>query len=187
MEIEFKEAASPEEPREIRIVSGIKPEEVEDILLLAASSGRFSADALMSAEDMAWDSAYGDGSEQHSFLQAKTLISGEDKTVGFVCFGQIPHWDGNYELYGIAIDAEFRRLGIGSGLVAEMKRRIVNRNGKRVFLETGEDRTFENARLFYEANDFVCESRFHKHFVPLEGGIVYSLDVSPDETDTNYH
>ncbi|MBG0791613.1 MAG: GNAT family N-acetyltransferase [Desulfovibrionaceae bacterium] len=172
--------------REVRIVSGIAPEDVEVVLEMAASSGLFTPDAMLSAEDMAWDSAYGNGSEDHSFLLARAGEGGVDRVVGFLCFGPIPHWPEDYELYGIAVDPEYRRLGVGTGLVAEMRRRVADRQGKRVFLETGADEAYEGAHCFYEVSGFECEHRFRKQFIPVDGGMVYRLDVSVDENDRNY-
>ena len=176
---------TPEAP-EVSIKAGITPAEVEGILDLAATSGLFSSDAMMSAEDMAWDSAYGDGSEPHDFLLAVLGGPGEARPVGFVCYGPIPHWPDSFELYGIAVDPEFQRMGIGSALVSEMNRRVAARRGKRVFLETGTDRAFEPARGFYEANGYAQETRFHKQFIPVEDGVVYRLNVEPGEADPNY-
>lgn len=181
-----KEHEVPQEVREVRIVSGLKPEDVESVLNMAGASGLFSPDAMMAAEDMAWDTAYGDGGENHTFLLAKVDAGGTDLAVGFICYGPIAHWPGEYELYGIAVMPDYQRMGIGSGLVAEMTRRIVGRGGRRIFLETGEDRAFENARCFYEANEFVCERRFHKQFIPLDGGVIYRLDIAAEENDQQY-
>ena len=172
--------------REVRIASGITPHDVETLLEMAGSSGLFSSDAMLSTEDMAWDSAYGDGSEAHVFLLARTGDAAGDRIVGFLCFGPIPHWPENYELYGIAVDPEYRRLGIGSGLIAEMCRRVAEATGRKIFLETGARKAFEAARCFYEAAGFECEYRFHKHFIPIEGDTVYRLDVVPDESDHQY-
>jgi ribosomal protein S18 acetylase RimI-like enzyme len=175
----------PEVP-EVRIKAGITPPEVEGVLDLAAASGLFSSDAMMSAEDMAWDSAYGDGSAPHDFLLAVLGEPGNARPVGFVCYGPIPHWPDSFELYGIAVDPEFRRMGIGSALVAEVNRRVAALRGKRIFLETGTDRAFEPAHAFYEVNGYERESRFHKQFIPVEGGVVYRLNVDPGEADPNY-
>lgn len=181
-----KEHVVQQEVREVRIESGLKPEDVETILDMAGASGLFSANAMMDAEDMAWDTAYGDSSDDHTFLQAKVDAGGEVQTVGFICFGPIPHWPGEYELYGITVSHEYQRMGIGSGLVTEMLRRIKESGGRRVFLETGEDKGYESARCFYEANEFVCERRFHKQFIPLDGGVIYRLDVVSGESDQHY-
>ncbi|MEF2231171.1 MAG: GNAT family N-acetyltransferase [Pseudodesulfovibrio sp.] len=175
---------TPSEPvHEVHIVRGISPEEVEAVLNMAAASGLFTSDALRSAEDMAWDSAYGEGGAPHTFILAKTREDGADKTIGFLCFGPIANWPENYELYGIAVVPEYQRLGIGSALVAEMARRIGSEKSRRVFLETGADRAYEGARGFYEANGFDREERFHKHFIPLEGGVVYRLNIDVVEDD----
>lgn len=176
----------PDDVCEVRIVSGLTPDDVEIVLNMAAVSGTFSSDIMMSAEEMAWGSAYGDGSELYTFLKATINESGEEKTVGYICFGPIPHWPGNHELYGIVIESEHQRLGIGSGLVAEMQRQIAISNGEYIFLEIGTDRIFENARLFYEANDFVHEHRFFKQFLPTDGGIVYRLKIGTDTADKQH-
>lgn len=186
MEIKGNTEPCPSNVREVHIVSGITPDDVEIVLNMAAASGVFSSDVMMTAEDMAWDSAYGDGNELHTFLKATVNESGAEKIIGFICYGPIRHWPGNHELYGITVDSKYRRLGIGSALMAEMQRQIVVNDGKHIFLETGTDRMFENARLFYEANDFVHEYRFYKQFIPTEGGVIYRLGIDAGTTDEHY-
>jgi ribosomal protein S18 acetylase RimI-like enzyme len=186
MDMTTNELPLKEDIQEVRILSGIKPDHVEDVLNLAAASGLFSSDLMMSAEDMAWDSAYGDGNESHVFLRAAINTSGAEKLVGFICFGPVLNWEGNYELYGIAVAPEFQRLGIGSALVAEMTRQITAEGGKRIYLETGDDRAFEGARLFYEANDYVMEYRFLKHFIPTEGGVIYRYNIEYENIEPQY-
>lgn len=171
---------------EVRIVTGINPVEVETILDMAAASGLFTSDVMLSAEDMAWDSAYGDGNELHTFLKAIINDSGQDRIVGFICYGPIPRWDGNFELYGIAVEPDYQRLGIGSALLSEMNRQVALANGKQIFLETGTDRMFEKARLFYEANSFIQEHHYIKQFVPTDGGVVYCCEIDLDEKDDRY-
>lgn len=186
MEIRTISDSSSSDVREVRIVSGLTPNDVETILNMTAASGAFSSDVMLTAEDMAWDSAYGDGNEQHTFLKATINEAGQGKTIGFICYGPIPHWASNYELYGIVVEAEYHRLGIGTELVAEMKRQITAGHGKQIFLETGADRAFEGARLFYEANEFVYEHRFHKQFPATDGGIIYRLGIDSDTFDEQY-
>lgn len=166
---------------EVRLSAGLPPEGVEAVLELAANSGLFSSDALMAAEDMAWDTAYGDGDEPHTFLLANVDEGTGNRPVGFICFGPIPQWPQDYEMYGIAVDPEFQRQGIGSALIAEMKRQISLAGGKRVFLETGMERAFEGARAFYEANEFGQETRFYRQFIPNQGGAVFRFELDADD------
>jgi ribosomal protein S18 acetylase RimI-like enzyme len=175
-----------EEMREVRISTGITPEDVETVLNMAASSGLFSSDAMMSAEDMAWDCAYGNGEEAQTFLVAKIEDAEGGRIIGFLCYGPILHWPGEFELYGITVDPEFRRLGIGSALVSEMIRRVARETGRSIFLETGEGRAFENAHRFYEANDFSLQHRFCKQFIPMDGGLVYRLLIDEDDVENQY-
>lgn len=157
---------------ELSVRSGISPDEVEIMLDMAAASGAFSPDSLLNAQDLAWGSAYGDGSEPHSFLRCNAS--------GFICFGPLPHWPGSYELYGIVVDQNARRRGIGSTLIAAMIKQVREAGGERILLETGSGPLFEGVHRFYEANGFEC-GRFCKQFIPDEFGVVYRLDL-PCET-----
>lgn len=172
--------------REVRITLGITADDVETLLNMAAVSGLFSSDVMMTAEDMAWDSAYGNGDEMHTFLKAVASESGRERVIGFICYGPIHHWPGNYELYGIAVEPEFQRLGVGSALLSEALRQISFERGDRLFLETGTDKMFENSRRFYEANNFIQQHRYIKQFTPNDGGIVYCCDITPNTIDEHH-
>lgn len=172
--------------REVMISAGLPPEHVEIILDLAAQSGRFTSDALMALEDMAWDTAYGQGAEEHTFLLALANTPQGSLPIGFICFGPIMHWPDQFEMYGIAVVPAFQRMGVGTAFVSEMKRQIASANGKRIFLETGEERAFEGARLFYEDNDFVQEHRFYRQFIPSQGGVVYRFDIDKDDATLQF-
>jgi ribosomal protein S18 acetylase RimI-like enzyme len=172
--------------REVRIIAGLTPNDVEVVLDMAATSGKFSSDALMSAEDMAWDTAYGDGGEGHTFLLATISEGKSTRIVGFICFGPIAQWPQDYEMYGIAVAPEFQRLGIGSALLSEMIHQIDLNDGVRIFLETGDDKAFAGARSFYEANEFNHETRFCKQFIANQGGMVYRMVLDNDESDRHF-
>lgn len=181
----FKEQTTASE-HEVQISSGLSSEHVETILDLAAQSGNFTSDALMALEDMAWDTAYGQGRETHTFLLAITNTPEGLAPIGFICFGPIVHWPDQHEMYGIAVAPAFQRMGIGTACISEMKRQVASSNGKRIFLETGEERCFEGARLFYEENDFVLDCRFYKHFIPNQGGVVYRFDIDHDDATPQF-
>lgn len=168
---------------EVEISSGITPDDVDKILSMIAASGLFSSSEILSAESLAWDIAYGDGNGSDRFIKATINEDGQELIVGFICFGSIPYWPGNYEMYALAVEPEFQRLGIGSALISEMNRLVENEGGSRIFMETKTDRAFEAARLFCEANDFFHETRYIKQFTPENGGIVYCCDLYSGNTD----
>lgn len=186
MDMTTGEVSRQDDIPEVRIVSGIEPADVENLLNMAAASGLFTSDVMMTAEDMAWESAYGSGSEMHTFFKAVIADSGSDRIIGFICFGPVPHWPGNYEMYGIAVEPEYQRLGIGSALLSESFRRIAFERGHRLYLETGTNKIFENSRRFYEANNFIQQHRYIKQFTPNDGGIVYCYDIAPNAIDEHH-
>lgn len=173
---------SQEEPsvktQEVEISSWITPDDVDKILSMIAASGLFSPSEIDSAESLVWDCAYGNGSGPDTFLKATVNDAGQEVIIGFLCFGPIPYWAGNYELYALVVEPEFQRLGIGSALLAEMNGLIANKDGDSIFLETKTDRSYETARLFCEANNYIPELRYIKQFIPENGGIVYRCDLN---------
>ncbi len=163
--------------QEIEISSWITPDDVEKILSMIAASGLFSPSEMVSAESLAWDSAYGDGNGPDTFLKAIVNDNGQETIVGFICFGPIPNWPSNYELYALAVEPEFQRMGIGSALISAMNQIVYSDGGNRIYLETKTDRAFETARHFCEANDFIHENRYIKQFIPENGAMVYRCDL----------
>lgn len=170
---------------EVHITSGVSPDEIETLLDMAASCGLFNADELTSIEDMAYSCAYQNDDKSCRFFLAKSVESGKEQPVGFICFGTIPDWPLDHELYGISVMQEFQRLGIGSALLAEMERHVAARGGERIFVEIPTDDDDDEIRDFYETNGFVEENRYRKQFVPKEGGLVFRLDVLENEDQSN--
>lgn len=185
---EIENQSSSRATLEVSIVNGVVPDDVKALLDMAEASNVFNAEELLTAEDMAWDCAYRGGDDACRFIQAKANDAGKSRPVGFLCFGSIPQWQDNYELLGIAVAPEFQRQGIASALVAELERQVMNLDGKRIFVETGDNHLFEAARQFYEAAGFMQEVRFRKQFIPKPGGVVFRKDLdSQDQTPTNQH
>ena len=172
--------------QEVEISAGISPENVEEILSMIGASGLFSPDEMASAESMAWDSAYGDGSGPETFLKATVNEEGQETIIGFICFGPIQFWPGDFEHYALAVDPQFQRLGIGSALLSEMREIISYEGGNRIFLETKPGRAFESARIFCEANYFVHEQRYMKQLVPENGGLVYRYDLATENAEDQH-
>lgn len=171
---------------EVNITSGVSPKDVESLLDMARTSGLFTPNELLAAEDMAWGCAYQGDNTSCCFLQAKINTPDGDKPIGFLCFAEISHWAHNFELFGIAVTPEYQRLGIGSALIVEMERITLAANGKRILLETGDSRDFEELRLFYEANGYVMEQHFFKQFIPKDDGVVYCRLLESVENSENF-
>lgn len=169
---------------EVRIISGVSPKDVDNLLEMAGACGVFSSEEISAAEDMAWGCAYQGNDASCYFVQARINTLEGGNSIGFICFAEIPYWPENYELFGIVVSPDYQRLGIGSALMAEMERMVTSYGGKQIFLETGKSRLFEKARLFYEANEYVVENRFLKQFIPKDDGVVYCRMLESEEEET---
>ncbi|WP_319542214.1 GNAT family N-acetyltransferase [uncultured Pseudodesulfovibrio sp.] len=171
---------------EVRVISGLSPEDVEGLLNMAETSGLFNPDQMTEIEDMSWGCAYQGESVACSFLQALVSTPQGEKPIGFLCFTEIPEWPQNYELFGIAVTPEYQRLGIGTALMTGMKNIVAGQDGKRIFLETGQNHKCEEIRRFYEANNYSMEHRFFKQFIPKDENVVYCHTIEFDEEDANF-
>jgi ribosomal protein S18 acetylase RimI-like enzyme len=169
--------------REVYISNGVAPEDVEQLLDMAAACGLFNEDELSTAEGMVWDCAYQGDSDACRFIQAKTNDPDGHTLAGFLCYGEIAHWPDSFELIGISVTPSLQRQGIGSAMLVEMERQIEARGGQRILLETESGRSFEGSRRFYEANGYDQEDRFLKHFIPKDGSVVYRKDFESDAND----
>jgi len=165
---------------EVRILTGVAPEDVESLLDMAAACGMFNDDELSTAEGMVWDCAYQGESDACRFIQARTNDPDGDSLAGFLCYGAIAQWPDSFELIGISVAPRLQRQGIGSAMLAEMERQVAARGGRRILLETEKGRAFEAAHTFYEANGYDREDRFLRQFIPKEGGVVYRKDFESE-------
>ncbi|WP_187170400.1 GNAT family N-acetyltransferase [Salidesulfovibrio onnuriiensis] len=167
------------------IVQGLGPGDVHYVLDMTSEAGVFGSDELTTAEELAWECAFQGAEGSNCIIQARVDDNGADRPVGFICFGRIPRWDGNWELYFIVVDENYRGQGVGTALLLEMEDRVRAAEGQSIYLETGCGNAFEGARAFYEMNDFSIESRFCKQFIPEEGNVAYCKHVGGDEYNEN--
>jgi len=172
------------QPR-VSLVIGLGPDDVPHILNMASETGIFTVEELLTAEELAWECAFQDSEGKTGIIQARINDENGERPVAFVCFGPIPHWLENYELYFIVVDEKYREQGIGTSLLYEMKACVRDAGGHRIYLEIGSGPSFENARRFYEARRFTIESRFCKQFIPGKGSVNYSKLLYDDALSLN--
>ena len=101
----------------------------------------------------------------------------ENKVVGYAgCYIALD--EGN--VTNIAVDADYRRVGIGNELMVQLKRLLEERSVSSVFLEVRESN--EAAQRLYESCGYE-EVGMRKNFYskPQENAIVMKLDISGEK------
>ena len=97
----------------------------------------------------------------------------EDYIVGYSCYGPIPGTLNGFDLYWIAVDPEFQRLGTGRRLLAFTEQRVVEKGGKRLYAETSSTAKYAPTRAFYEHHGFILEGRLAHYYAPEDDKLMY--------------
>jgi ribosomal protein S18 acetylase RimI-like enzyme len=113
---------------------------------IVEATGFFRADEVevavkRVAEGLAKGSASG-----YDFIFAE--FDGE--VAGYACYGPIACSLGSYDLYWIAVDPQRQGQGIGKVLLCEAERRIIERGGRHIYIETSGRPQYTPTRAFYE-------------------------------------
>ena len=92
---------------------------------------------------------------------------------GYSCYGPIPGTLNGFDLYWIAVDPEFQRLGTGRRLLAFTEQRVVEKGGKRLYAETSSTAKYAPTRAFYEHHGFILEGRLAHYYAPEDDKLMY--------------
>ena len=79
--------------------------------------------------------------------------------LGYACYGPTPCTSGTWDLYWIAVSGEARGQGIGTVLMEEIERRLVQQRARLVLIETSSRTDYEPTRGFYERRGYEVVAR----------------------------
>jgi len=98
--------------------------------------------------------AKNDGGDYQTFC----YYDGENRFMGYICFGPIPMTDSRYDLYWIAVDEQARGKGVAAELVGFMEEKIAKQGGEKIYVDTSSTPPYGAARAFYEKQGYfrVC-------------------------------
>ena len=118
---------------------------------------------------------YEEGLRSHSiFLIAET----EFQIVGFmiVRISQTEFTETEADLLNFGVLPDFRRRGIGEGLYKTLRRKLLQLNVKKIWLEVRKSN--ENALRFYFGRGFqIVQSRKNFYSAPTEDGLLMKLEI----------
>ncbi|WP_457614976.1 ribosomal protein S18-alanine N-acetyltransferase [Methanopyrus sp.] len=101
----------------------------------------------------------------------------EGKVVGYIIFELRP-WLGEGHIVSIAVHPDYRRAGIGTVLMREAERRILEAGYETVRLEVRESNF--PARRFYERLGYGEERREHGYYSDGETAVIMVKRLKPD-------
>ncbi len=132
-------------PANIRLRDAVLPTDPAAIRDIVASTGFFRPDEIAVAVELV-DERLRQGERSGYFF-----VFAEDagRVIGYACYGPIACTVHSYDLFWIAVHDDQRGRGIGRLLMAEAERRIAERGGRRVYVETSSKPQYEPTRAFY--------------------------------------
>lgn len=77
------------------------------------------------------------------------VVEEQDKAIAFACYGMAPCTVDSYDLYWIAVHADFKGQGIGKILMKLVEEDVTERGGKKIWIETSSRPLYEPTRQFY--------------------------------------
>ncbi len=93
---------------------------------------------------------------------------------GYCCYGPTPGTEGTYDLYWIAVDPAQQGRGIGSMLLAEVERRLEERQARMLVVETSGRDEYDATRQFYGARGYGLTARLRDFYAPADDRVVYT-------------
>jgi ribosomal protein S18 acetylase RimI-like enzyme len=113
-------------------------------------------------------------SDDYEFVAAEDANRG---MVGFACWGPTPGTDRTYDLYWIAVDPGAQGAGCGTLLLSEVERRLADRRGRMLVVETSSRPEYEGARGFYARRGYREAARVREFYAPRDDRIILTKRI----------
>jgi GNAT superfamily N-acetyltransferase len=127
-----------------------KGDELE-IFSLVSSTGFFNEEEISVAVELIVETIEKGKESGYEFIFAEA----GNRMAGYCCFGRIPFTKDSYDLYWIAVHADFQNKGIGKVLLKKAEMTLLVSGGGRIFIETSSRMQYEPTRRFYLRSGYV--------------------------------
>jgi ribosomal protein S18 acetylase RimI-like enzyme len=97
--------------------------------------------------------------------------------LGYVCWGPTPCTAATWDLYWIAVAPLAQRLGIGTLLLQEVERRLVQSDARLVLIETSSRPLYEPTRRFYARHGWTEVARVPDFYADGDDRVVFAKRI----------
>jgi D-alanine-D-alanine ligase len=101
-----------------------------------------------------------------------------NRTIGYICFGQTPLTDGIYDIYWIAVDRRFQKIGVGGKLLNFAEDYVRSREGRKIIIETSSKKEYESARSLYKRAGYGEVARISDFYSSNDDKIIFGKDLT---------
>jgi len=148
----------------------VRPEDPDHVERIVASTGFFNPEEIQVARSLVEERLRnGPGSGYH-FLFAQR----GDRPAGYACYGPILGTDRRFDLYWIAVDPSFQKMGIGRLLLEGTEEAVRALDGRKIYVETSSRALYEPTRRFYLKAGYGIEAVLRDFYAPEDHKIILS-------------
>jgi len=159
----------------INMIRKLRKEDVSDIKNILENSNSFSSEEIECALDIV--NAYFANHNQNDY---KFLCCEQDqRVIAYSCYGPTPLTRGTYDLYWICVNPEFQNQGVGTRLLNEVEKNIMDNNGRLIVVETSSHEKYLPAIKFYKKNGYVVVSVIEDFYSEGENKIIFLKRLNP--------
>ena len=96
----------------------------------------------------------------------------DDALIGYVCFGATPLTMGTWDLYWIAVAPSAQGAGVGSLLLEEVERRLLEAGARMLMIETSSLPMYEPTQGFYQRHAYDLVARVPEFYGPGDDRLI---------------
>lgn len=100
-------------------------------------------------------------------------VDGQDRLLGYICYGPVPMTEGAFDLYWIVIDPEVQGQKIGSELLNYLEQEVKGMRGRMILADTSSIPSYEKAHRFYLRRGFKEVARIADYYWEGNDRITY--------------
>jgi ribosomal protein S18 acetylase RimI-like enzyme len=142
---------------------------------IVESTGLFTEEEVLIAVELV-DEALAKGSRVSGYYFLFAELNGQ--ILGFTCFGPIPGCEKRHEIYWIAVEKKYHRLGIGSLLLRKTEEAIAARGGQRSYIETSSRPDYQPTQKFYVKSGYSAIAELFDYFRDGDGKIIFMKQLN---------
>ena len=163
------------DPDRIVFRRNLAPGDREAVGSLVRSTGFFSAEEALIAEELVEERTANGDASGYLFLFAEE----EGRLLGYTCFGPIPGSVHSYDLYWIAVAPGAQGRGLGKRLIAESERIMGKLGARRVYADTSSRLQYVPTRAFYRSCGFAQEALLVDFYGEGDGKVIFVKVIPP--------
>lgn len=137
--------ASTEKDETVNWRMDVRKPDKESVRALIATAGVFTTEESSVAVELIDERIAKGAQSGYEFIMAE--LSG--RLIGFACYGPIPGTDRRYDLYWLAVHADFRHQGLGHELLERVEAEVIAAGGHSIWVDTSATDAYASALRLY--------------------------------------